>query len=310
MSTISIEKSSGSALTADQIGGLAAKALRLEIDTWPKPGLVSHRDSGSHTDMDAEMFYASAETLRPFFAALSEAGRMGCGMDDLRKIGQAAEASMLEVTAGVNTHRGAIFGLGLLSAAAGAMAGAGLSLAPRSLGTCVRHRWSSAILSGPLSRGSHGMGALQRYGAGGARVEAAAGFPHVYRIGLPALWMGNLIGGRDENAARVQACFALIAEVEDTNLLHRSGKTGLRFAQSAARSFLESGGVGRADWQSHASKIHRAFIARRLSPGGSADLLAATLFVASMEQAPVAGIGLCHDQPRTERWRRSCQLSF
>ena len=309
MSTISIENSSGTSLTADRIGRLAARALRLEVDTWPKPGLVSHRDSGSHTDMDAQMFYASAETLRPFFAALFQAGHMGCEMEDLRAIGRAAEASMLEVTGGVNTHRGAIFGLGLLSAAAGAMARVGLAAAPRSLGAWVRHRWGSAILSGPLSARSHGTEALRRYGAGGARVEAAAGFPHVYQIGLPALRMAHLIGGNDENVARVQACFALIAKVEDTNLLHRSGKEGLRFAQCAARSFLENGGVGQMDWLSHAAKIHRTFIARRLSPGGSADLLAATLFVASLESEQPAGTRLGH-QPDERRWRRSCQPSF
>jgi triphosphoribosyl-dephospho-CoA synthase len=84
----------------------------------------------------------------------------------------------------------------------------------------------------------------------------------------------------------------------------------LRFAQSAARSFLECGGVGRNDWQSHAEEIHRAFIARRLSPGGSADLLAATLFVASLEPAWVSGTRLCHDQTSRQLWRRSCQTSF
>src|SRR5262249_58196308 len=89
---------------------------------WPKPGLVSHVDSGSHTDMDAAMLQASAETLRPFFAELARAGQDGADMGRLRTIGLRAETAMLAVTGGVNTHRGAIFGLGLLCAAAGEVA--------------------------------------------------------------------------------------------------------------------------------------------------------------------------------------------
>ena len=77
----------------------------------------------------------------------------------------------------------------------------------------------------------------------------------------------------------MQACFALIAHVEDTNLLHRGGVDGLRFAQGAARAFLDRGGVGQPDWLARAWAVHRAFVARRLSPGGSADLLAMSLFV-------------------------------
>ena len=80
-------------------------------------------------------------------------------------------------------------------------------------------------------------------------------------------------------AARVEACFALIAALEDTNLLHRGGLAGLRFAQRAARQFLDEGGVGRPDWRERAQAVHDGFVRRRLSPGGSADLLAMTLFV-------------------------------
>ena len=83
----------------------------------------------------------------------------------------------------------------------------------------------------------------------------------------------------DRQAARVQACFALIAHLEDTNLLHRGGLDGLRFAQGAARAFLVHGGVRQPDWLARALAVHRAFVARRLSPGGSADLLAMSLFV-------------------------------
>lgn len=81
----------------------------------------------------------------------------------------------------------------------------------------------------------------------------------------------------------MQACFSLIAVVEDTNLLHRGGISGLHFTQSAARSFLHGGGVGQHGWRERARTVHEGFIERRLSPRGSADLLAMSLFVQGLE---------------------------
>jgi len=266
----------------DAIAALAERSLRLELETWPKPGLVSHVDCGSHDDMDAEMFRASAQAIQPYFAALANAGAEGCGMGRLRIIGLDAEAAMLEATSGVNTHRGAIFGLGLLCAALGARA-AGLADSTISLGAIVASRWGRDIVNGPVLLHSHGEGARRRYGSGGARMEAALGFPSLYEIGLPALRRGALAAPGDPEAQRVEACFALIACVEDTNLLHRGGPSGLRFARHAARHFIRCGGVGRAGWRVRARIVHDSFVARRLSPGGSADLLAMSLFLSACE---------------------------
>ena len=90
------------------IRDLAAASLLLEVETCPKPGLASHVDCGSHTDMHAGTFRASAEALHPFFVVLASAG--GTGMDELRAIGLLAEEAMMAVTGGVNTHRGAMAG--------------------------------------------------------------------------------------------------------------------------------------------------------------------------------------------------------
>lgn len=260
-----------------RLAALAVRCLVLEAETWPKPGLVSRIDSGSHADMDIDTFRRSAAALEPCFAALAEAGAQGSAMGRLRVIGLEAEAAMLRATGGVNTHRGAIFGLGLLCAAAGMRAGGFVDPA-RPLGAVVTAHWCDGILRGPELLHSHGGVARRRFGAGGARHEAATGFPTVYGVGLPALRRGAALTGEDQ-AARVQACFALIAHVEDTNLLHRGGLDGLRFAQGAAREFLAQGGVGQLDWLARALAVHRAFVACRLSPGGSADLLAMSLFV-------------------------------
>ncbi|HWT97410.1 MAG TPA: triphosphoribosyl-dephospho-CoA synthase MdcB [Terriglobales bacterium] len=263
-----------------EIGDLAVTCLKLEVATYPKPGLVSHVDNGAHHDMDATLLNRSAETLRPFFTDLAAAGAAGAGMDRLRAIGIAAEREMLLATGGVNTHRGAIFGLGLLCAAAGFRE---TYAADHTLGALIAQVWGHDILAGPQPLRSHGAEAGRRYGVGGARMEAAQGLPAVYDIALPALRAARTIAAGDEEAARVQACLQLIAQVADTNMLHRGGSEGLAFAQGEAEAFLAQGGIAAADWRDNAMAIHRAFTARNLSPGGCADLLAMALFVERLE---------------------------
>jgi triphosphoribosyl-dephospho-CoA synthase len=266
------------------IGDSAARCLVMELETWPKPGLVSHIDSGSHDDMDAGTFRRSAAAIKPYFQRIADAAAHGCGMGRLRIIGLEAEGAMFAATCGVNTHRGAIFGLGLLCAAAGARA-SGRVDPELPLGDVVARLWGASILDGPVLLRSHGSEVRRRFRAGGARLEAAKGFPGIYRIGLPALRRAVRINPDDAEAARVEACFALIASVEDTNLLHRGGLDGLRFARRITRHFLDNGGARRPDWRMRAQSVHESFVARRLSPGGSADLLAMTLFVDAHERS-------------------------
>jgi triphosphoribosyl-dephospho-CoA synthase len=272
----------------ERIADAAFSSLLAELLTWPKPGLVSHVDSGSHSDMDCRTFHASAVALKPYFGQLAAAGANFAEMGELRAIGIEAEQAMLAATGGINTHRGAIFGIGLLCASAAALRASGPArrpLAPRAVCDFVAHRWGPSIARGPIPLHSHGSRALRRFGAGGARAEAANGFPHVVEIGLPALQGARAFAG-DEEAARVQAFFALLATVEDTNLLHRGNFDGMNHAQAAARGFLAAGGVARSNWEAQALEIHQDFVRRRLSPGGCADLLAATVFLDLMGREP------------------------
>lgn len=271
-----------------RIAALAEHSLLLEIGTFPKPGLVSHVDPGSHTDMDASTFARSAAALRPYFAELADAGARDAEMSVLRKIGLRAEHAMLAATGGVNTHRGAIFGVGLLCAAAGRRSVPGAVAPDVTLGAWVARRWGADILAGPRLPDSHGECVRRRYGVGGARREAADGFPAVYRIGLPALRRAARDVPGDPEAARVDACFALIAMLDDTNLLHRGGQAGLDFAQAAARAFMARGGVRANGWRERAASVHRGFVARRLSPGCAADLLAMSVFVDALERGETA----------------------
>ena len=260
---------------AARIAARAAAALLAELETYPKPGLVSLVDSGSHDDMNADTFRRSAAAISPFFARLALAGAAGAPLGALRTIGFEAEEAMLAATGGANTHRGAIFALGLLCTAAGAGA--------KDLAGHVRDTWGETLAGERPAAGSHGACAMRRFGGGGARGEAAAGFPAAVDVGLPALREGRRLAA-DEGAG-VHAFFALLAHVDDTNLLHRGGAEGLAFARGSARGFLDAGGVGARDWRERAIAIHRAFVARRLSPGGSADLLAVTMFLDAAERA-------------------------
>jgi triphosphoribosyl-dephospho-CoA synthase len=262
------------------IGLAALQALHQELSAYPKPGLVSPVDSGSHRDMNAATFFRSLFSLRSYFREIAGAGMNNAPFAVLKQLGIAAEERMLKATQGVNTHRGAIFNLGLLAAAAGHLQASNRSFKRDALAEVIRVRWGAAIRQHGtlLPNTSHGSQIAASYGIGGALYEASSGFPHLFGVGLPALEK-SLEHGADSNSAAVQCLFSLIEVLPDTNLLYRGGEAGLAFAQESARSFLSAGGVHRSGWQIHADKIHQQFIGLNLSPGGSADLLAATLFV-------------------------------
>jgi triphosphoribosyl-dephospho-CoA synthase len=257
-------------------------ALRHEVMAWPKPGLVSPVDSGSHADMHLGTFFASVDALQGSFAALAFAGARRESFSALQVIGMEAERKMLCATNGVNTHRGAIFNLGLLAAAA-ALRSAHKTLANLECGQIVAKVWGAEILSGrknaPASHGNH---AFKKFAAGGARMEAASGFPTVYNIGLPVL-RRLLQSGHDRETALIGTLMTLMEYLPDTNVLWRAGEDGLDFVRQSAAVFNCAGGVATADWQSRLLALHRAFVARNLSPGGSADLVAATLVAHKFE---------------------------
>ena len=255
----------------------AVVSLYVELSLSPKPGLVCPGDTGSHRDMDAATLMASLFSLRHYFRAIAAAGFSGAPFRELQRLAVAAEVRMLAATRGVNAHRGAIFHLGLLAAAAGHLASGGKPVTAAGLSHTVRLRWSAAIRDMRPSAPSHGLLVAARHGAGGARLEAMAGFPSVFGLALPCL-RAALARLQDPRRALLHTLFVLIANVDDTNRLYRGGSAGLRFAQEAAREFVAAGGVLADGWEARAHAIRDAFVARNLSPGGAADLLAATWF--------------------------------
>lgn len=273
--------------SAARIGRLAIRSLYREAALAPKPGLVTPSSRGSHRDMDFGTFLRSLQSLRAYFPAITACGLRHPDFALLQSLGIDAEGSMLAATGGVNTHRGAIFNLGLLCAAAGWLLAEDETPGAAAACAVVKKVWGAEILAGlsavsdaaPLS---HGLSVARRYGSGGARQEAAAGFPAAREVGLPA-YRRVLAATGDGELAAVQALFALIAELEDTNLLWRGGRQGLAHGRQAAAGFLAAGGVLAADWRAHAAAIDGDFITRNLSPGGSADLLGVTLFLAELD---------------------------
>jgi triphosphoribosyl-dephospho-CoA synthase len=262
------------------IGRLAVRSLYAELTLYPKPGLVSLIDSGSHDDMTAATFMRSLFALRHYFIRITGAGLQGASFSILKHLGIEAEQRMLRATSGVNTHRGAIFCLGLLCAAIGSCHAQRIPLSASGIRAELLIRWSAALAghARPDITDSHGLRAASVYSVGGAREEAAHGLPSLFDVALPTLQRA-LADGRGWRRARIDALFALMAHISDTNVYHRGGKEGARMVRQHAQDFLVRGGTGHPDWESTAMKCHRLFVDNKLSPGGAADLLSAACFM-------------------------------
>ena len=260
----------------------AVAALHDELKAYPKPGLVSPVDSGAHADMDFALMCKSADSLLEPLAHLAAAGREGRSFEEaLMPLGIEAERRMLAVTGGVNTHRGAIFSMGLIVAALARTRTLSAGIAPDSVRATLRREWGEA-LKAHAARGStaasHGALVHRRTGRDGARREAALAFPSIFEVGIPTLRLA-LASGLDTNAASIQTLFTLMEAVDDTTVLYRGGLDAGVFVRRSAATFLADGGCFRSDWYEMAERLHRSFIERNVSAGGCADLLACTLLV-------------------------------
>jgi triphosphoribosyl-dephospho-CoA synthase len=258
----------------------AVRSLYQELALYPKPGLVSLVDTGSHEDMDAATFVRSLFSLRRYFLDIALAGALGSEFGTLRQLGIEAERRMLLATGGINTHRGAIFSLGMLCAAAGRVGAASgaSSWQPDLLRATLVDCWGEALAGHRGPAASNGALVRNRHAAPGAREQAAAGFPAIFELALPTL-RRTLASGRGLRCARIDTLFTLMAELSDTNVYHRGGVEGARIVRDTSMRFLERGGTAADGWEEQALEAHRLFVKHRLSPGGAADLLAATCFV-------------------------------
>ncbi|WP_158899037.1 triphosphoribosyl-dephospho-CoA synthase [Burkholderia sp. L27(2015)] len=302
-----------STLTAALLADYAVDALLAEARLTPKPALVDRRGSGAHRDLDLTRMTRSAHALRPTFAALAMAGLGERASQALRErlalIGRRGEVAMLSATGGSNAHRGAIWVLGLLAAAAAMQAGdGGAAMSNTAVNAGVNDIATHDIVTGEIAPNdiedhetaqqicasaaqiaafpdrfappveSHGLRVARRFSVGGAREQARAGFPHVREIGLPALRAAR-VAGHPENIAQLDTLMAIMTTLADTCLLHRGGLAALHAAQRGARRVLDLGGVGSTAGFAALLALDTQLLALNASPGGAADLLAATLFI-------------------------------
>lgn len=262
----------------------ACGALLSEVWATPKPGLVDRKNCGAHTDMTVSTFEQSANALVPYFKACFEIGAEDAAMPyakvmaRLRRRGLFAEKEMALATGGVNTHKGMIYTFGLL------LAGRGMAL--KAGGDFFAHasELSKSGLPEQYTRAArrpstHGEQAYALYGVKGIRGEAEAGFPSAKRALSQLRYYERQ--GFSQNDAGVLTLLNTLCELQDTNLLHRGGHAGLMYAQHRAREVCALPEKERLE---AANVLDEDFIARNMSPGGCADVLATAYFLMALEK--------------------------
>lgn len=258
----------------EEIARLAVQSLLCEVYATPKPGLVDQNGSGSHRDMDLFTFLSSAAALWPYFRQCAAIGLDGGTPEGvfsrLREAGKTAEKRMLRATGGINTHKGAIFTLGLLSGAAGMLSPENWK--PEALcGLCAQ--MTRGLTQRELDKNeaprTAGERIFQEYGIAGARGQAEAGFPGAL-TGLHSL-EAALAEGCSFNDALCKSLLAIMAATPDTNLIHRGGMEAQQWVWEILKTDPSPG------------SLCPEFERRNLSPGGSADLLAAACFLYFMQ---------------------------
>ena len=262
------------------VAHLATHALIAEAELTPKPGLVDRRGTGAHTDLTLAAMRRSARAIQPYFYRMAQAaaGAQPCQLlrEQLAAIGRQAEQAMLTATGGSNAHKGAIWALGLLVSAVVMRRGGD----PATVAAAIV---SFDDRAAPARLVSHGDAVAKRYGAAGARGEAKSGFPHVMTIALPILRRRRLEGAA-EDVARLDALIGVIARLDDTCLLHRGGMEALQVAKAGAASVELAGGTGTVRGRELLDRLDRRLLELNASPGGSADMLAAALFLDAVEE--------------------------
>lgn len=280
---------------ASKLAQQVVAALVAEATLTPKPGLVDMRSRGAHDDLSWSLMCASASALEPTFYQMALAGwQLNDSQNalELRQtigaIGRQGEATMMQTTNGINTHRGAIWALGLLVTAAAQQITTPTKKTPNGfLNAAAIAKLAGNIAqindaNAPLVTGNKGEVACRQYGVGGARAQAQAGFPLVILAALPTLQQSRMRGDA-ENIARLNALLAVMAKLDDTCILSRAGAQGLALVQNGAAQVLACGGVASRAGKAAFAALENTMLTQRLSSGGAADLLAAALFLDGLD---------------------------
>lgn len=272
-----------------KVGQYLTQAILLEVSTHPKPGLVTRLSNGAHKDMSIFTFMMSSAVLSKAFNDLQDIGQAHRGtlaelFCKLRSYGVGAEAELLRVTKGVNTQRGILFAGGIVSAVSGYAMNMGLS---RDALLPMIKEMAAGLVARELKNLDHaamtaGEKLYYKYGITGIRGEVENGFPSVVNYGLPAL-EDAFNKGATLNDALVHALITLMTVVEDSNVIWRTDYDTLLEVQRIAKNILSLGSVFTEKGRMAIAETERYFLQRRISPGGSADLLSVTITLYLLE---------------------------
>lgn len=271
------------------IAHLATQALQAELDTTPKPGLVDKDNNGAHRDMDYALMQRSIDTLHPYFVKLA---LLGCAdalptHTSIRDIGIEAEKAMLSATNGVNTHKGALFSMGLAVVAAAheerkIAANEEQILKERNGGEDVLVSLQTTIkalaASFPDTNGTHGSKAkLLSKGTTaikGALDNAREGYEMLF-----AEWLPFYIERRKEHDAYTlhKTLLRIMCDLDDTNVIYRTDLATAEEVKQEARALLNS------FEEAVLKDMDRHYTTRNISPGGAADMLSLTIFIGSIQ---------------------------
>lgn len=267
------------------IAHLATQALQAELDTTPKPGLVDKDNNGAHRDMDYTLMQRSIDTLHPYFVKLA---LLGCAdalptHTSIRDIGIEAEKAMLSATNGVNTHKGALFSMGL------AVVAAAHEKNTDSLQATIK----TLAASFPDTSGTHGSKAkLLSKGTTaikGALDNAREGYEMLF-----AEWLPFYIERRKEHDAYTlhKTLLRIMCDLDDTNVIYRTDLATAEEVKQEARALLDC--FSKAHTAEDKEKriaaellalkdMDKRYTARNISPGGAADMLSLTIFIGSIQ---------------------------
>ena len=264
------------------VAHLATRALKAELNTTPKPGLVDTHDSGAHHDMDHALMMRSIRALHPYFVRLATLGYDSTQLpahNDIVSIGIEAEKAMFKSTGGVNTYKGALFSMGLALTATTYIIGRGKVATTTHGKEYVPGDLLSAIIiqlanGFPDTRGTHGSQAKQAAQAGGslksALDNAREGYTQLFGEWLP--FYETRIKG-DDSYVKHKTLLRIMCDLDDTNIVYRTDYDTMLNVKTLARHLLEDFSEAGID------DLNRDFVSRNISPGGSADMLALVVFL-------------------------------
>lgn len=264
------------------VAHLATRALKAELNTTPKPGLVDTHDSGAHRDMDHALMMRSIRALHPYFVQLATLGYDSTQMpahNDIVSIGLEAEKAMFKSTGGVNTYKGALFSMGLAVTAATyiigrgkvAMTTHGKEYVPGDLLSAIIIQLANGF---PDTSGTHGSRAKQLAQSGcslkSALDNAREGYTQLFGEWLP--FYETRIKG-DDSYVKHKTLLRIMCDLDDTNIVYRTDYATMQQVKTQARHLLEDFSEAGID------DLNRDFVSRNISPGGSADMLALVVFL-------------------------------